>query len=143
RFMLQITLLGLGARTDQAESGPLGLAAFLHEAAKGHSYDLVFLDCEMPFMNGFALVQKLRSMDLGREGDKPLRIVGITIDPDELAESRWREAGLDEVLGRPVDALTLESLLQRWFGLPQALPILGSGPLTAVLDSAEARIGAL
>ena len=143
RFMLQITLLGLGARTDQAESGPLGLAAFQHEAAKGHCYDLVLLDCEMPFMYGFSLVRKLRGSDLGREREMPLRIVGIAADPGVLAESEWREAGMDEVLGRPVETAALGSLLDRWFGLPQVLPILGSGPLTVSSSSTEARIGAL
>ena len=46
-------LAGMGFRTDRAASGPEALAAILRQDGDGPPYDAVFLDWQMPGMDGF------------------------------------------------------------------------------------------
>ena len=71
---------------------------------------LVFMDIQMPGMNGFEAAKNLRQ----RGFKKPIIAVTASEHPDEI--KACLDAGMDEVLNKPLKRASLESILQRWIG---------------------------
>jgi two-component system, sensor histidine kinase and response regulator len=74
-------------------------------------YDIVFMDCQMPEMNGYEAVGEIR------RGEQPHRHVPvIAMTADAIAGSRERciEAGMDDYLAKPVKMEALVDALKRW-----------------------------
>ena len=104
----------LGARTDVAANG--------QEAVKMASdlpYDLVFMDCQMPEMNGYEATKEIRR----RVGPSQRSvIVALTADASLSCKQRCLAAGMDDIITKPVklehlkaalEKLTLQSLPQQ------------------------------
>ncbi|SMF54412.1 ATP-binding protein [Pseudobacteriovorax antillogorgiicola] len=70
------------------------------------SYELILMDCKMPVMNGYHTTALLRE----RYG-KGLRIVALTASVSEAEIDRAFEAGMDQVLAKPVSKDQLRELL--------------------------------
>ena len=97
-------LLGkLGCRVDVAANGreALDMAALL-------PYDLIFMDCQMPEMDGYQATGEIRR----REG--PARHTPIiALTAGAMAEDRERclRAGMDDYLSKPFRAAQLREML--------------------------------
>jgi PAS domain S-box-containing protein len=91
----------LGCRVDVASNGleALTLAARL-------PYDIVFMDCQMPEMDGFETTRRLRSLS---HANHRAPIVAFTAAATEDDRRRCLEAGMNGYLTKPV---TLEALAQ-------------------------------
>ena len=102
----------LGCQIDIVENGREACLA-LEQAA----YDLVFMDCHMPVMDGFEATRCIRKMQTG----KP-RTPIVALSAAVLSEERQQcfEAGMDDFLGKPVSRVELERTLQNW--IPALLP---------------------
>ena len=88
----------------------MALEAALAAVAQGH-YDLVFMDCQMPDMDGYEATARLRAM--GYTADT-LPIVALTAGA--LAEDRVRslDAGMNDHLSKPLLEDPLLAVLARW-----------------------------
>jgi CheY-like chemotaxis protein len=95
-----LTLYGHAARA--AFSGEQAL-----QLAETFAPDVVLLDIGLPGMDGYALVERLCDL-LER---RPL-MVAVTGYGTERDEQRCRQAGFDHHFLKPVDATTLDKLLQ-------------------------------
>ncbi|HEL3180502.1 TPA: transporter substrate-binding domain-containing protein, partial [Stenotrophomonas maltophilia] len=81
------------------------------------SFDLVITDCRMPVLDGFGFTRLLRERE-GRTGQPRLTVLALTASVLDDDARRCREAGMDEVLAKPLSLATLRAALLRW--LPQA-----------------------
>lgn len=75
------------------------------------SYTLVFLDLNMPFLNGFDLVEKLRA------GDGPnflTPVIAVTAHAQEQQRLEALDAGFDDYLVKPIRLAQLQGLVRRW-----------------------------
>jgi CheY-like chemotaxis protein len=76
-----------------------------------HSFDLVFMDVQMPEMDG------LTATGLIREGERTtgehLRIVALTAHAMKGDQERCLAAGMDDYLSKPIRAQELDDLLDR------------------------------
>ena len=93
----------------------LDLVADGQEAIKAlekRHYDLVLMDCLMPRMDGFESTRAIRSADSGRfnPGIPIIAMTGLTGDDDK---SRCFQAGVDSIVGKPVDPQTLITLIRQ------------------------------
>ncbi len=96
---------------DEAESGVIALRLYQENA-----YDLIFMDCQMPDMDGFEATQKIRDYEVHSERKTP--IIALTADAMKGAEEKCRKAGMDDYLSKPVARAGLVSILKQW--LPPA-----------------------
>ena len=96
----------LGCRVDAAGNGREAV-----EMAQRFPYDLIFMDCRMPEMDGYEASRKIRSQPPDRER---VPIVALTAHAINGAREECLEAGMDDYVTKPVRPADLERMLQRW-----------------------------
>jgi signal transduction histidine kinase/CheY-like chemotaxis protein len=97
-------LTRLGCEVETASDGQEAL-----EMAAEHEYDLIFMDCRMPRMDGFAATQALRE-----QLEHFIPIVAMTANVLEGDRERCLEAGMDDYVTKPMRPETLKAVLERW-----------------------------
>ncbi|MEM1417304.1 MAG: ATP-binding protein [Myxococcota bacterium] len=101
----------LGCSVSVANDGVEGL-----EAALAQAYDVVFMDCQMPRMDGLEATREIRKRE-GEEERGHMTIVALTANAMPEDAERCRAAGMDDYLAKPV---TLEALRDKLGGLRDA-----------------------
>ncbi|MBM4127223.1 MAG: PAS domain S-box protein [Nitrospira sp.] len=96
----------LGYRVDVVGNGREAV-----EASGRIPYDLVFMDCQMPEMDGFEAAKAIRARERG-VGHLP--IVAMTANAMQEDRQRCLEAGMDDYLSKPVASKSLADTLNRW-----------------------------
>jgi PAS domain S-box-containing protein len=86
------------------------------EAVQRERYDLVFMDCHMPEMDGFAATSEIRQLERGTV--RRLPIVALTADARHEDQERCLTAGMDDYLSKPTTLGKLRAAVDRW--LPPA-----------------------
>jgi CheY-like chemotaxis protein len=103
-------LRDLGCELRLADNGREALNAMRTQA-----FDVVFMDCQMPEMDGFEAVRRLRTApaaDYETRLDVP--IVALTANALAGDEERCRAAGFDDYLPKPFRQQQLDEMLERW-----------------------------
>jgi two-component system sensor histidine kinase EvgS len=116
--MMAWRLQQLGVSHAVAGDGREGL-----ELLAASAFDMVISDCRMPVMDGYAFTRLLREREQ-RQGVRRLPVVALTASLLEQDLRRCREAGMDEVLTKPLSLAQLRQCLLRW--LP-ASPVGAAG----------------
>jgi CheY-like chemotaxis protein len=93
----------------EAEEAAEGAAAV--ERARQQKFDIVFLDCQMPGLDGFDTLGGLK----GAQPDA--KVVMITGTRDMRIEDRARAEGASDFLYKPFFAKDIDEVLNRLFGL--------------------------
>ena len=99
----------MGCRVDIVASGDAACSA----AAQQH-YDLIFMDCHMPVMDGFEATRRIRSEV--ESGGMRTPIIALTADALAGDRERCLESGMDDYMTKPVRAAQLAAAVQRWAG---------------------------
>ena len=93
-----------------------GLAAL--EALKSIPYDIVFMDCQMPEMDGYDAARTIRKWEQssaqGSNGKTPVHIIAITANAMEGDREKCLAAGMDDYLSKPIRLQELQAVLERW-----------------------------
>ena len=98
-------LAKLGCVVETAENGAAAV-----RMVRGGLYDLVFMDCQMPEMDGYTATAEIRR--LGSKGRLP--IIAMTASAMAGDRERCIAAGMDDYLTKPLDLGSLEDTLSRW-----------------------------
>ncbi|HEX8310524.1 MAG TPA: response regulator [Chthoniobacteraceae bacterium] len=102
----QAQLGRLGFKTDTAANGIEVL-----EALKRKEYDLVFMDCQMPEMDGFEATRRIRANE-ERTGAHRIQIVAMTANAMKGDREQCLEAGMDDYICKPVAVSELTRVLE-------------------------------
>ncbi len=105
--MLAWRLQTLGATCVAVDDGSQGLDRLASER-----FDLVISDCRMPGVDGYAFTRLLRERE-GRQGARRLPVVGLTASVRTQDLQRGLDAGMDEVLSKPLSLAQLRDCLLR------------------------------
>lgn len=100
----------VGIQVETAMDGKLAVDAVM-EKEPGY-FDLIFMDIQMPVMNGYEASKAIRAS--GREDLEKIPIVAMTADAfaDDIRKSE--EAGMNDHISKPVDIERLEEALRKW-----------------------------
>jgi CheY-like chemotaxis protein len=79
---------------------------------QNHSVDLMFMDCQMPIMDGYEATNILRRLD--HEGN--LVIVGLTANTLPGDRQKCLDAGMDDYLPKPAFQKDLAMMFEKWLG---------------------------
>ena len=94
RGYLRSLLEKMGIECEEAGDGQAGLD-LLHS---GSPFNFVLVDWNMPLMNGFDMLQRMRA-----EGFASVRVIMVTTEAENEFILRALEAGADEYLMKPFD----------------------------------------
>ena len=80
-------------------------------------YDLVFMDCQMPVMDGYQATEQIRRAE---PPDRHVVIVAMTANAMQSDRQRCLDAGMDDYISKPINKAEVVAVLKRF--LPAALP---------------------
>jgi len=109
QMVVEEMLKRLGCVVDVVSDGDAARAA-----ATRHRYDLVFMDCHMPVMDGFEATRRIREEEQAQGTRTPI----VALTADALAGDRERciESGMDDYMTKPVSGAVLAAAVERWTG---------------------------
>ena len=103
--ILQMT----GAEVETAENGKIAVEKV--EASPKGSYDLIFMDIQMPVMNGYEATAAIRSLP-GAKGKLP--IVAMTANAFAEDVQLAKNIGMNGHIAKPLDMNKLNDVLKNW-----------------------------
>ncbi|WP_083921897.1 ATP-binding protein [Kiloniella laminariae] len=103
RFVLSAMLKKAGHDVDLVTNGLEAVNAVRHR-----SYDLVFMDIQMPEMDGVEATKKIRSSELDSSG---MFIVALTANAMAGDKEKYLAAGMDDYLSKPISPADLRRIL--------------------------------
>ncbi|RED52146.1 PAS-domain containing protein [Aestuariispira insulae] len=109
-------------------------------------YGMLFTDCHMPDMDGFALTREIRHLEesgsLRRKGGEALPVVALTADALKDSEEACFKAGMSDFMTKPTDLVSLEKRVRQW--LPKAVEMRvadGEAPVGPALAAGVVETG--
>ena len=82
------------------------------ELVRGHDFDVVLMDCQMPVMDGFEATAAIRRLPDARRAALP--IVALTANAMQGDAQKCLAAGMDAFLAKPYTLALLRETLARW-----------------------------
>jgi CheY-like chemotaxis protein/HPt (histidine-containing phosphotransfer) domain-containing protein len=111
QILIQAMTKRLGYETELASDGTEAVAKITQSISDNHPFDLVLMDIQMPFMDGYEATRIIRASGISVE---LLPIIAITANAFGDDIRNCLEAGMQAHISKPVDFSNLESVLQHW-----------------------------
>ncbi|ABK43975.1 response regulator receiver protein [Magnetococcus marinus MC-1] len=108
---LLANICGEGVQIDTAEGGEQGVLM-----ASQQRYDLIFMDCRMPGVDGGEATRRIRAAEQSNHYQR-VPVIALTAEAQDQAQSTCDQAELDDVLHKPVDLHAMLAVLR--IHLPQ------------------------
>ena len=107
-----------GFEAALAESGEEAI-----DRVKKHlvTYDLIFMDHMMPFMDGVEATQMIRQ--LPGEYAQKVPIIALTANAINGVEQQFIDAGMNDYIAKPVKIVELQKILQKWLPKHKQYPM--------------------
>lgn len=102
-------LRGLNTLVTQANSGPQAIAA-----CKDNEFDVIFMDIQMPGMDGIEATRQIRAME---DGKRRTPIIALTAHTITEQKAELLIAGMDDCISKPVNESQLAHIINRWNSL--------------------------
>ncbi|HSR54272.1 MAG TPA: CHASE domain-containing protein [Acidobacteriota bacterium] len=97
----------LGCEAEVASNGRKAVSMFQRS-----DYDLVFMDCQMPEMDGYEATAEIRRL----QGEEEVPIIAMTAHAMQGSREKCLQAGMDDYIAKPVSKEALQTILDRWAG---------------------------
>lgn len=98
-------LEAMHCQVDVAGNGQEALHKF-----SGGRYELIFMDCHMPVMDGFDATAEIRRV----APSSRVPIVAVTASVAKEDHDRCRLVGMNQIITKPVDPDEIRAVLSRW-----------------------------
>ena len=98
-----------GVTIDSAENGKIAVEKVMEAPEKW--YDLIFMDIQMPIMNGYEATAAIRSL-AGSRGKVP--IIAMTANAFAEDVQLAKNTGMNEHIAKPLDLNKLNDVLKQW-----------------------------
>jgi two-component system, NarL family, sensor histidine kinase BarA len=110
-LLVQTLLDDMGAEVETAESGYVAV-----EKAKQGGFDLIFMDVQMPGMDGRQATEAIRQWE-SQEERTPVPIIALTAHALANEKRALLQSGLDDYLTKPISERQLAQVILKWTGL--------------------------
>ena len=136
QLVIETMLFKRGFTVDIAGDGAEALAKLAHGR-----YAAVFMDCQMPNVDGYEATGRIRAQE---RGDERLPVIAMTAHAMAGDRERCLAAGMDDYLSKPLRPELLDEVLERWLGVAVAEPADEDAAdreeaIDALIDSARMR----
>ena len=101
-----------------AQNGLEALAAFNRQP-----FDLVFMDCSMPEMDGYQTTEIIRQREQQQRSSRT-PVVALTAHLADKIADQWKSAGMDDIIVKPFTMETLNHGLTKWLACTPNQPAL-------------------
>lgn len=100
----------VGIEVETALNGQLAVDC-VKEKEPGY-FDLIFMDIQMPVMNGYTAAHTIRSLNRQDLTDIPIVAMSADAFSDDIRKAK--ESGMNDHISKPVDLERMEAILQKW-----------------------------
>jgi signal transduction histidine kinase/ActR/RegA family two-component response regulator len=109
QLVLREMLRTIGCSVDVVSDGEEAV-----QSVAAHHYDIVFMDCHMPRLDGYEATRRIRDAEAEAALGRRVPIVALTAAA--LAEDRDKcfAAGMDDFLSKPVNIAQLGAVVTKW-----------------------------
>jgi CheY-like chemotaxis protein/two-component sensor histidine kinase len=112
REIVMALLEDTGAVIECAENGRIAVEMF---QAAPEKYDVIFMDVQMPVMDGYEATKTIRALDTPRAGTVP--IIAMTANAFAEDVENCKKAGMDAHIAKPIAVEALLSVTERYLAL--------------------------
>ena len=106
--LAEVFLTELGVDVQSCSSGAAAVEVFTQQ-----SFDIVFMDIQMPGMDGIETTRQLRLLEADGQH---IPIIALTAHALASEQQQILRSGMDDYLTKPLNEKHLSHLLQRWTG---------------------------
>ncbi|MFP4460380.1 MAG: ATP-binding protein [Candidatus Zixiibacteriota bacterium] len=99
-------LLKVGYQVDIASNGQIAL-----DKCKENVYDLILMDVQMPIMDGYTAIKKIRE---GNSKNKAIPILAMTANADSTTRKKCLATGVNDVVTKPIRRKSFISIVDKW-----------------------------
>jgi CheY-like chemotaxis protein len=103
--VIETMIRRLGYSVRLAENGRQAL-----EALTAGTVKMIFMDCQMPEMDGFEACREIRKLETG----KRTPIIALTANAVPGDRERCLQAGMDDYVSKPFRQDELRRVIERW-----------------------------
>ncbi|MHB0936466.1 MAG: response regulator [Armatimonadota bacterium] len=111
RMVFHEMLSTFGLQCDVVENGADAL-----RAVKEGRYDILFIDCQMPVMDGYTATRELRQFEAEHGITRPTIVIALTANAMTSDREQCLAAGMNDYMSKPLQSDVLLATLQRWMG---------------------------
>jgi signal transduction histidine kinase/HPt (histidine-containing phosphotransfer) domain-containing protein len=107
REVAKLLLNKLGLEAKGVSSGAQAI-----EEINKNEFSVVFMDCQMPGMDGFETTKKIRKSEKGKK--KNVKIIAFTAEAMEGDRQKCLKSGMNDYISKPVTIEKMSLVLQQW-----------------------------
>jgi len=104
--IIQMNLEKKGFKVDIASNGQEGLNKYI-----SNSYELIFMDIQMPVMDGIECTKEIRKFEL--QENKYTPIIAFTAYSTPEYKNAYAKAGMDDFMTKPIVSKVLDNLIEK------------------------------
>jgi len=97
-----------GVQVDLAANGEEAL-----NSLENLPFDLVFMDCQMPVMDGYEATQKVRHSE-SKVLNREIPIIAMTANSMQGDRDKCLAVGMDDFISKPINPNKVQEALERW-----------------------------
>lgn len=109
-------ILGLfGLTVEVAENGKVAL-----DMLNAKHYDLIFMDCQMPVMDGYEATRAIRELDQHSATPNDVPVIALSANAMKGDDQQCFDAGMDDHVAKPISKDRLAEVVDFWLGKKHA-----------------------
>lgn len=107
--MIVHTIKNLGIKSDTAENGEIAV-----EMVKNSNYDIIFMDIQMPVMNGVVATKKILEYEEKNQLEHT-PIVAVTTNALKGDREKYLRVGMDEYIAKPINVHKFIGVIKQFY----------------------------
>lgn len=109
QLVIRQMLTTLGCQLDIVDNGVKAL-----DALSENDYDVIFMDCQMPRMDGYEATQHIRRKEAAANTPLHIPIIALTANALDGDREKCLAAGMDDYLSKPFNRNQIHQILKAW-----------------------------